>query len=554
MLQSLSIQNVVLIQSLTLDFSDGLNVLTGETGAGKSILLDSLALALGARSDAALIRHGQSSLSVAATFLLPSGHEAFSLLREQGIETDETVILRRVVYADGRSKAFVNDQPVGVTFLKQIGSLFIEIHGQFAVTGLLNPATHLGILDAYGRLGEVVGNCRKAWQTWQSALKEREAAQEAVLKARADEAYVRDSLADLEKLNPRAGEEADLSQQRHSLMNGEKIAEALSEAVQLLTAAEHGGGALLLKAAARLEKADALAQGRFDTALRALDEARDAVESAVQEIEAQGADITDTGRLPEIDERLFALKAAARKHGVTPDELPAVMTELQSRLNTLETGEERLEILTRQEKEACQTYREVAADLSLKRRAAAHRLDAGVTAELPALKLAGARFETHLTEKNMADASAEGLDTAVFMVATNKGSALAPLHKAASGGELSRFMLALKVNLAALVNQGSIVFDEVDSGIGGATAEAVGHRLARLGKLCQVLVVTHSPQVAGFGKTHFCVSKHETKEAVLTHVEPLNHDQRIAEVARMLSGGTVSESALAVAAELVRVS
>lgn len=552
MLQSLSIRNVVLIQALTLDFSDGLSVFTGETGAGKSILLDSLALALGARSDAGLIRRGQPSLSVAATFRLPTEHGAFELLREQGIESDETVILRRVVYADGHSKAFVNDQPVGVTFLKQIGALLIEIHGQFAVTGLLNPATHLGILDAYGRLGDTVGACRRAWQAWQTALKESETAREAVLKARTDETYVRDSLADLEKLNPRVGEEADLSHQRHTLMNGEKIAEALSGALQLLTAEDQGAGTLLSRAAIRLEKADTLAQGRFESALRSLDEARNALESAVQEIEARGADIHDTGRLPEIDDRLFALKAAARKHGVTPDELPEVAAELQNRLNTLETGEEQLEMLSRREKETRQIYMDTAAILSQKRREAARRLDAGVAAELPALKLAGARFETHLTEKEAADASADGMDTALFMVATNKGSTLAPLHKAASGGELSRFMLALKANLAESGVQGSIVFDEVDSGIGGATAEAVGRRLADLSRLCQVLVVTHSPQVAGFGKTHFCVSKHETKEAVLTQVVRLEGADRLTEVARMLSGGTISESAMSVAAELVQ--
>lgn len=552
MLLSLSIKNVVLIDSLTLDFSDGLSVLTGETGAGKSILLDSLSLVLGGRSDVTLIRQGQNSLSVTATFELSLQHAVFNILKEHDIEWDDLLILRRVVYADGRSKAFVNDQPVSVSLLKQIGGLLVEIHGQFALTTLLNPANHLGILDAYGHLEAEVQACKEAWSLWQTTVNERIKAYEGIEQAKADEIYIRTSLDDLERLNPKFGEEEQLIQQRQHLMNGEKITEALGTVQQLLEGDDHGVSSLLNKSAIRLEKADSLSGGMFQEALMALDEARNAIEMTVQMIEAKGHDAFDTQRLPDLDERLFALKAAARKHGVTVDELPTVIHTLKTQLNALETGEERLSELLQKEAALKQAYLNVAGFLSKKRQLASQKLDEGVLAELPALKLKGCRFETSLTQCPIDEANAYGMDQVLFLVATNKGSVLSPIHKVASGGELSRFMLALKVNLASVGLVSCIVFDEVDSGVGGATAEAVGRRLSRLGELCQVLVVTHSPQVAGYGRNHFKVSKHETSDGAKTSVEQLNQEQRIIELARMLSGETCGATAMVMAKELMR--
>lgn len=552
MLLSLNIKNVVLIDSLTLDFSDGLSVLTGETGAGKSILLDSLSLALGGRSDVTLIRQGQPSLSVTATFELPMDHVVFNVLKEHDIEWDDLLILRRVVYADGRSKAFVNDQPVSVSLLKQIGGALVEIHGQFALTTLLNPANHLGILDAYGRLEADVQACKEAWSLWQMAVNERIKAYECIERAKADELYIRTSLDDLERLNPKVGEEEQLIQQRQHLINGEKITEALSAVQQLLEGDDHGVTSLLNKSAFRLEKADTLSGGMFQEALTALDEARNAIEVAVQIIEAKGHDTFDTQHLPELDERLFALKAAARKHGVAVDELPTVIHTLKTQLSTLESGEEQLSELIQKEAVLKHAYLNVAGLLSKKRQLASRKLDEGVMAELPALKLTGCRFETSLTQCPIDEVNADGMDQVLFLVATNKGNALSPIHKVASGGELSRFMLALKVNLASAGLVSSIVFDEVDSGVGGATAEAVGRRLSRLGELCQVLVVTHSPQVAGYGRHHFKVVKRETSDGVKTSVEQLNQEQRITELARMLSGETCGATAMAMAEELMR--
>ncbi|CAA7623604.1 DNA repair protein RecN [Magnetospirillum sp. SS-4] len=552
MLVSLSIRDVVLIERLDLAFAPGLSAFTGETGAGKSILLDSLGLALGARAESGLVRHGASQASVTAEFDPPAGHPARVLLAEQDMAAgDAPLVLRRVLTADGRSRAYVNDQPVSIGLLRRIGDELVEIHGQFESHGLLDASTHLGVLDAFGGLTSARQAVAVAWAGWRAAAAARAEAEASFAKARAEEDSLRQTFEDLAELAPRPGEEAELAEKRAVMMHGEKLLEAMNAAQAALSG--RGEVEASLRAAQRaLERVAEKAEGRLDGVIAALDRA--AVEAAeasgLLERASAGIDL-DPRHLEKVEERLFALRSAARKHGCSVDGLAPLKDRLGRQLAELEGGGGDLARLAREEQTARAAYVEQARALSKARLRAAEGLDKAVAAELPPLKLEKARFQTRVSPQDEAAWGGHGLDTVGFEVATNPGSPPGPLGKIASGGELSRFMLALKVVLARISATPTIVFDEVDSGIGGAVAAAVGERLGRLAEDVQVLVVTHSPQVAARGHHHYRVAKREQGGAVFTGVEPLTGEAVREEIARMLSGETITDHARAAAAALM---
>lgn len=551
MLTSLLINNIVLIERLHLAFQDGLCTLTGETGAGKSILLDSLGLALGARAEARLVRKGAEQAAVTANFDLAKDHAAFAVLADQGILIDDDqLILRRTLAADGRSKAFINDQPVSVALLAQIGALLVEIHGQFETQGLLDPGTHRGLLDDYAGLTpdlKKLGAAYHAWKDAEAALIKAETDAET---ARAEEDYLRASLEDLDALNPQPGEEKELVSLRDRLMGREQILEGLNTAYYALNG-DHDPVNAATSALSRIA-------GKFDdeglnTILDTLDRANAELREAVSLIQSLSADLSESDyNLQEIDDRLHALKAQARKHGCAIDDLSVKRDELAGKLSLIERTDDVLSGLMKAATAAKKSYLSLADDLSAKRRKAAGKLDTEVAAELPPLKMDRAAFVTDVTSLNESEWNETGKDRVRFLVATNPGAEPGPLHKIASGGEMSRFMLALKVIMAELGSAETLIFDEVDSGIGGATADAVGERLARLGETKQVLVVTHSPQVAARGAHHWIVKKDGTAAGVTTNVIPL--DQRPArreEIARMLSGADITDEARKAADKLL---
>jgi DNA repair protein RecN (Recombination protein N) len=546
---------VVLIEKLDLGFAGGLSVFTGETGAGKSILLDSLSLALGARADSGLVRHGANQLTVIAEFDPPPFHPARVLLAAQDIDaTDGSLLLRRVVTADGRSRAYVNDAPVSVGLLRKVGDELVEIHGQFESHGLLDPDTHLAVLDAFAGSGAARGATRAAWDAWRQAAKARAQAEETLKRARAEEESLRHAHDELKALDPKPGEDAELAQSRALLQHSEKLVEAMNAA---MTALRHKGEveASLRTAQRSLERVAAMAEGKLEPVIAALDRAAVEAAEAVGLLEHVSADIDlDPRHLEKVEERLFALRAAARKHMVEVDQLADLRADLATKLAALDGGGDDLAKLAKAEQTARTAYVEAARALSKLRADAAHKLDAAVAAELPPLKLDKARFTTAVKAQEEDGWGPDGLDAVEFLVSTNPGAPPAGLGKIASGGELSRFMLALKVVLARTSPTPTIVFDEVDSGIGGAVAAAVGERLARLGADLQVLVVTHSPQVAARGRQHYKVSKREAEPGkVLTGVEELPQDSRREEIARMLAGETVTEQARAAAESLMTV-
>ncbi len=549
MLASLSIRDVVLIDKLELAFDRGLGVLTGETGAGKSILLDALGLALGERAEAGLVRQGADKARVAATFELEPAHPAFALLADNDIEIEEDhLVLRRVLGADGRSRAYVNDQAVSVGLLRSLGDLLVEVQGQFAQRGLMDPKTHLALLDAYGGLGDRTARVAELHRTWRDAARARAEAAAAFERARADEAFLRHAVEELRQLDARPGEEASLGEERSFLMNAEKLIAAMNAASEELGSAESA----LARALRQLEQAAPTAGGRLDGVVAAL-------ERAVAEAGEAGADLTsvsadldiEPARLQEIDERFFALKDAARKHDCEVDALPALLARMEEQLAGIETGGERLDALARAQQAARDAYEAAADRLSEARRKTAGKLDRTINAELPPLKLEKARFTTQITPLEAESWGRHGKDGVAFQIATNPGAAPGPLARIASGGELSRILLALKVVLAEISPIVTLVFDEVDSGIGGATAAAVGERLARLAEGRQVLVVTHSPQVAARGAIHYLVRKDSRAGATTTGVARLDGGERREEVARMLSGATVTDEARAAAEKLM---
>lgn len=545
MLTELSLRNVVLIEKLDLSFESGLCVFTGETGAGKSILLDGLTMCLGGRADTGLIRYGADQLSVSATFSLPDNHPLFAVLKEQALEAENPIILRRVVTKDGKSKAFINDQPVGVSLLRQVGDMLVEIHGQFASHGLLNPNTHIFTLDAYGHLEKEVEKCQDAYRQLKDKQEAVRLAEDILQKAKADEEYVRHVVSELKAFNPQKGEEDALFERRTILMNAEKITQSINDAYMALSSGSSATAEGMIRAAEReMEKASRLCQGAFDDVIKKIDFVADQLNDVVALLEQKASGFDDpAAELEQVDERYFSLKELARKHHCVSDELPDMLTNFQSQLMTLDKGEEELTALRIQAEQMRLSFLKEAKELSQKRHQVAAKLDKAVAKELPALKLEKARFQTILEDLDETSATPYGLNKVTFCVATH-AVPVAPIHKIASGGELARFMLALKVNLAQTEQTSTMVFDEVDTGIGGATASAVGERLLALSKDCQVFVVTHSPQVAAFGTTHMYVSKMDKGTGnVATTVTPLTGDDRLEEIARMLSGAHITPAA-----------
>ena len=548
MLTALSIRDVILIDRLDIGFEPGLTVLTGETGAGKSILLDSLGLALGDRADAGLVRAEAKQAVVTASFAVPAGHPAQALLAEQGIDAGDEILLRRIVTRDGKSRALVNDQPVSVALLRRAADLLIEIQGQHAQIGLTDPATQRDMLDEFGvdpALRETVASLFASWRAAEAARADAEAALES---ARRDEDFLRHAVEELSALAPRAGEDEELAAARQHLQGAERRAEAIGSALAELTPRERrsAGPAATLRAAARalarIAEADqgpsiGQALAAIERAEEALAEAETLLSRAVSEAEA------DPRGLEAIEERLFALRGMARKHAVPVVELPTLLETFAARLATLDAGTEELARAEAASRAARTAYREAAATLSKARGAAAERLAAAVARELAPLKLDRARFVVARTDLPEAQWNARGADAVRFLVATNPGSAPGPLDKVASGGELSRLLLALNVVLAGESPVGALIFDEVDSGIGGATAAAVGERLARIARETQVLVVTHSPQVAARADAHFQVSKASARDRTRTTVTRLDPTARQEEIARMLAGETITDAA-----------
>ncbi len=553
MLVSLSIRDVVLIERLDLAFAGGLSAFTGETGAGKSILLDSLGLALGARAESGLVRHGAAGASVVAAFAAAPGHPARALLDEHGIACDgDELLLRRTLGADGRSRAYVNDQPVSVGLLRRVGDELVEIHGQFESHRLLDSATHRDVLDAFGGLGPQKAVVRAAWRDWRAAAESRAAAETELKRSRAEEAELRAAADDLAALDPKPGEEAALAARRTVMMHGEKLVEAMNAAMAALT--RHGEVEASLRAAERaLERVAEHADGRLAPVMAALDRAADETAEATGLLERVSADLDLDPRALELaEERLFALRAAQRRHATDADGLVRLRSDLARRLAELEGGGDGLVKLARAEQAARNQYLEAARTLSRGRAEAGGALDTAIAAELPPLKLDKARFHTAAAAASEEGWGPDGLDTVEFLVATNPGTPPGPLGRIASGGELARFMLALKVILARTSSTPTLVFDEVDAGIGGAVAAAVGERLARLGEALQVLVVTHSPQVAALGRHHYRVAKREADGGrFATTVESLAAPARREEIARMLAGETVTDQARAAADSLM---
>jgi DNA repair protein RecN (Recombination protein N) len=543
MLQSLTIKNIVLIESLSIDFESDFNALTGETGAGKSILLDSLGLALGRRAELSLIRHGTDQGSVSASFFLPANHSVMAVLKEHEIEADQNLLLRRTLSADGRSRAFINDQPVSIALLKDVGFLLVEIHGQFDTHGFMDMKTHRVMLDGYA--GIDVAGLRGKWNAWKSADKELESARAQIEKARADDKYLRQALSDLDALAPQVGEEETLATLRARLMKREQVIEALNVTQGTLDEAETLVGNAQ-RSLSCLDEGDA-----------ALTEALERVSVEMQEVFTQMRNVSHDYEhsefsLEEIDDRLFSLRGQARKHDCTVDELPQMRETLAERLNMIEAQDDILIALTKKAQDTKEFYIGAAQKCRDMRLKTASKLDKLVALELPPLKLEKARF---VTKVEALDCESEwgpyGMDRVMFVVATNPGAEPGPLNKIASGGELARFILALKVVMAEVGAAGTLIFDEVDTGIGGSTAAAVGARLATLSQSRQILVVTHAPQVAAKASQHFIVMK-SGQDDVRTTIIPLSEmDARQEEIARMLSGAEITLEARAAADKLL---
>jgi DNA repair protein RecN (Recombination protein N) len=553
MLARLSIRDIVLIDRLDLDFTSGLSVLTGETGAGKSILLDAFALALGARGDAALVRHGAEQGQVTAAFDLPSTHPARAIMTANELHSDGELILRRVQFADGRTRALVNDQPASVQLLKSLGAALVEIHGQHDERALVDPSTHRRLLDAFGgleRQAEAVEGLWEECRAHEAALTARRADVE---RAQREAEWLRHAVAELTSLSPQPAEETTLADRRAAMMQAEKVLGDLRDAHEAV-AGSSSPVPNLAAAVRRLERRGAQAPGLVEPAVKALDAALSALEDARAHLEAalHAAD-HDPNELERIEERLFALRAAARKYNAPVDDLAALATRFAADLGLIDAGAAELAALERAAAEAEDAYRAAAAALSDRRRAAAEKLDRSVNGELKPLKLERARFSTEVASDPQA-AGPHGIDRVEFWVQTNPGTRPGPLMKIASGGELARFLLALKVVLADRGSAPTLVFDEVDTGVGGAVADAIGVRLARLARGVQVIAVTHAPQVAARAERHFLITKDalDRGRRVTTRVIEVAADKRREEIARMLAGAEITAEARAAAERLIK--
>jgi len=547
MLRQLAIHNVVLVERLELEFKPGLGVLTGETGAGKSILLDALGLALGARADTGLVRVGQESALVSAEIDLPRGHPVIGLLDEQGvsIEPEEALIVRRILKSDGGSRAFVGSASVPAGVLRDVGALAVEIHGQHDDRGLLNPKGHRDLLDAFGKIDS--SPVERAWIEVTRIEVELAEARSAAAAAERDREWLEHASAEIEALAPEEGEETRLAEERAAMQAGLKAGESLTGLDELLGGSD-GALAQLRQAARRIERG-AADHAFLAEALAALDRALIEASEAEDRI-ARAADAMafDPERLDQTEARLFDIRGLARKHRVEPDQLAALGAQMREQLTAIRVGGERIAELDRQLLAARETYAAAADALSKGRRQAASRLDVAVASELAPLKLDAARFRTAIA---VAEPGPSGTDRVEFEVSTNPGAPFGPLTRIASGGELSRFILALKVALAEAGSAATMIFDEVDRGVGGAVASAIGERLARLAEQSQVLVVTHSPQVAARASHHYRIEKNHENGGTRTTVRKLSAEERREEIARMLSGASVTEEARAQASRLL---
>ncbi len=566
MLASLSIRDIVLIEKLDLSLSDGLTALTGETGAGKSILLDSVSLALGGRGDGALVRHGAAKGQVTLVFDLADDHPAHEILAAAELPDEGPLVIRRIQMADGRTRASINDEPVSVQALRLVGASLVELHGQHADRALVDPASHRALLDAFGGLAAATAQVGRLWRAWRACEETVRAEKARLAVAARDADFARHAVEELTRLAPETGEEARLADRRALMMQSEKIAGDLSEALDAVA----GGSSpvpSLAAAVRRLERRAGAAQALIQPAAQAIDQALDALESARAHLEAALAEAAfEPAELERIEERLFALRAAARKHGVAPDGLAALLERFAADLDRLADG---TSALARHEAEAAAaqaSWRAAAKALSAARGAAAAALDLAVNAELPPLKLEAAAFMTRIASDPEAGGP-EGWDSVEFWVRTNPGTRPGPMMKVASGGELARFLLALKVVLADRGSAPTLIFDEIDTGVGGAVADAIGQRLARLAERVQVLCVTHAPQVAARARHHLLIAKGpgvgvempetapsrpEDGSPVTTKVAPLNAASRREEIARMLAGARITAEARAAADRLLK--
>ncbi len=546
MLRALDIRDILIIDRLELNFQPGLNVLTGETGAGKSILLDSLGFVLGWRGRADLVRQGAEQGEVLAEFDLTPDHPARAVLQEAGLPSDDTLILRRVNTAEGRKTAWVNDRRCSGEVLRALSECLVELHGQHDDRGLLNPRGHRDLLDAFGELEAPREVVRSAWRARAAAHKALAEAEAALEKVRGEEEFLRHAVAELDALAPQAGEEADLDARRRLMQQAERIREDIARASSTISdGAENATG----EALRWLEGVADRAEGQLDAPIaalgRALAELDEASSGVTRCLEALSFNPLE---LEEAEERLFAIRAQARKHDVAPDDLAEFAERLRAQLAVLDQGDADLADLKKATQEADDAYEKSASALSKARAEAAKALDLAVMAELAPLKMERAVFATQI---DTADPGESGTDTVTFTVATNPGAPAGPLGKIASGGELSRFLLALKVCLTEGQAGLTMIFDEIDRGVGGATADAVGRRLAQLAEEGQVLVVTHSPQVAARGAHHWRVEKRVEGEATLSTVTPLKSDARVDEIGRMLSGDKITPEARAAAEALM---
>jgi DNA repair protein RecN (Recombination protein N) len=548
MLAALTVRDIVLIETAALEFAPGLNVLTGETGAGKSILLDALGLAAGGRGGGrAAVRPGVAQGSATAVFEPPTDHAAFALLRMQELPGGGEIVLRRTLSADGRTRAFVNDEPVGVALLKDLGGILLEVHGQTDDRGLFDAVTHRVLLDAFGGNDALASELADCFDELDAARKTEAELRCNASEAAADADYVKASLDELSALAPEEGEEAALANERVLLMNATKIAEDVAAASEQL-GGERGAENALAVALKRLSRLNESARPMLAAAEAALEQAFAQTEEARRELDAFLSRIdADPSVLERKEERLFGIRAAARKYGVPPDALPRVLAEFRARHDAIGSGDAGLKKAAEAVSVARNAYLAAAHRLSKAREAAARSLEAAVAGELAPLKLGHAKFRVALTALNEDEAGANGLERIAFEIATVEGAAFGPLTRIASGGELARLSLALKVALSEATPPAALVFDEVDRGVGGAVADAVGERLQRLAQTTQVLLVTHSPQVAARAVRHFRITRKGDK----TRVELLDDEARIEEVARMLSGAVVTEEARAAARRLI---
>ncbi len=554
MITDININNVVLIEKLGIEFKDGLCALTGETGAGKSILLDSVGLSLGNRANSSLVGRKSEQSSVSLGFSLTHNHPALVIAKEHGIVSDDgTIILKRIIGKDGKSKAFVNDVPVSVNLLKMMGETLVEFHGQFDNHKLLNPSTHRKVIDDYAKIDKELKKLSICWNNWKNAENDLEEAKKRAEKAKEDEEYLTHVVKELKELCPEKGEEERLSEIKTKLQNRDRILDALNNAYKCLCG-DGGADSMLQKSFRLIDRGTPNGGEEINQVLEAIDRAMNETNEAVSMIDNICADLTnDDENLEFIDDRLHELKAAARKHQCLVDDLPEKLEELSEQLKYIHSQDDILSDLMEKCVICKKDYIKQAEKVSKARKSAALKIDKEMSAELPPLKLENARFKTEIIKKDEMEWNENGIDKVEFLISTNPNSDFGSLNKIASGGEMARFMLALKVVIAEIGSACTLIFDEVDTGIGGAVADAVGERLARLAKNKQILVVTHSPQVASRADNHWHVSKDNLDDGVVTSISALNDNkERKEEIARMLSGAIVTKEARAAAEKLLQ--